>query len=144
MSAEIINSSSLRRPCAGSTILDRPEREQLVKKRLDVRWNLRRLLAERGLFSTNDLRPLLADHGVHLSRMQVFRIVTQQPERYNRSLIAALCSILDCTPNDLLELVPAAASRDRAAAGARETKDTGAADLRPVRATIRRPTFKKS
>lgn len=100
-------------------------------------------MAERGLFSTNDLRPLLADHGVHLSRMQVFRIVTQQPERYNRALIAALCSILDCTPNDLLELVPAVAPRERATAGARTTKDAGAPDLRPVKATIRRPTFKR-
>src|ERR1700736_263884 len=105
-----------------------------MKQRLDVRWNLRRLMAERGLFNTNDLSPLLADHGIHLSRMQVFRIVTQQPERYSRTLIAALCAILDCTPNDLMELVSVSAGA-RAASGDRPQKGGTRLGVRPVKAS---------
>jgi len=40
-------------------------------------WNLRKLMAHNGLFQTTDLVPLLAERGIHLSREQVYRLVTQ-------------------------------------------------------------------
>jgi len=42
-------------------------------------WHLRRLMAERGLFATTELRPLLAERGVVLSREQVCRLVVRTP-----------------------------------------------------------------
>ena len=48
--------------------------------------------------------PPLAERGVHLSREQVFRLVTQPPQRLSMDTLAALCDILDCTPNDLIEV----------------------------------------
>ena len=39
---------------------------------MGYRWNLRRLMAERDMFATSDLVPLLAERGVSLSREQVF------------------------------------------------------------------------
>src|SRR5690606_40736968 len=70
-----------------------------------VEWDLRLRMAERGLFATTDLVPLLAERGVHLSREQVYRLVTSTPQRLSTDTLAALCDILQCTPNDLLRVV---------------------------------------
>lgn len=61
-------------------------------------------MAQHGLFQTTELVPLLAEHGVVLSREQVFRLVTQPPQRLSMDVLAALCDILECTPNDLIEI----------------------------------------
>ena len=47
-----------------------------VNRKMGYRWNLRALMADRGMFATSDLVPLLAERGVHLSREQVYRLVT--------------------------------------------------------------------
>ena len=67
-------------------------------------WHLRRLMANAGMFHTSDLQPKLAERGVHLSREQIYRLVTHQPQRLSMDVLAALCDILDCTPNDLIEI----------------------------------------
>jgi DNA-binding Xre family transcriptional regulator len=72
-------------------------------RRVGYHWHLRRLMAERDMFATTDLRPLLADRGVVLSREQVYRLVTGIPQRLSLATLAALCDILACTPSDLVE-----------------------------------------
>ena len=42
-----------------------------------MQWNLRQVMATRGMFATSDLVPLLAERGVHLSREHVYRLVTR-------------------------------------------------------------------
>lgn len=71
---------------------------------MGYRWKLRTLMAEREMFQTSDLVPLLAERGIHLSREQVFRLVTQPPQRLSMDTLAALCDVLSCTPNDLIEI----------------------------------------
>jgi DNA-binding Xre family transcriptional regulator len=66
-------------------------------------WHLRRLMAERGMFATTEMVPLLAERGIGLSREQVYRLVTRTPERLNLAVLAALCDILGCQPSDLIE-----------------------------------------
>ena len=66
-------------------------------------WHLRRRMAERGMFATTDLVPLLADRGVTLSREQVYRLVVGRPQRLSLATLAALCDILDCVPGELVE-----------------------------------------
>ena len=73
-------------------------------KKMCYSWNLRRLRAGMEMFQPSDLGPLLAERGITLSREQVFRLVTQPPLRLSRDTPAALCDILDCTPNDLIEI----------------------------------------
>lgn len=75
----------------------------MTKRQVGYHWHLRRVMAERGMFATSDLVPLLADRGVTLSREQVYRLVVRVPERLNLTALAALCDILDCTPGDLVE-----------------------------------------
>ena len=74
-----------------------------MNKKMGIRWNLRRLMADRGMFQTTDLVPRLAERGIHLSREQVLRLVSQLPQRLSPDALAAMCDILDCTPNDLID-----------------------------------------
>jgi DNA-binding Xre family transcriptional regulator len=82
-----------------------------MARTIGYRWHLRRLMADRDMYATTDLRPLLADRGVVLSREQVYRLVTQTPERLSLATLAALCDIFGCQPGDLVEPVAAAGSR---------------------------------
>ncbi|MFB9238169.1 helix-turn-helix domain-containing protein [Plantactinospora siamensis] len=73
-------------------------------RKMGYQWHLRLRMAEKGMYATTDLVPLLAERGVELSREQVFRLVTQPPQRLTMDTLAALCDILDCQPNDLIEV----------------------------------------
>ena len=72
-------------------------------REMDYVWHLRAKMAERGMFATTDLQPLLAERGVAISREQTYRLVTGQPQRLSMATLVALCDILECTPNDLIE-----------------------------------------
>lgn len=61
-----------------------------MNKKMGIRWNLRKLMADRGMFQTTDLVPLLAERGIPLSREQVFRLVTQEPQRLSMDALAAV------------------------------------------------------
>jgi DNA-binding Xre family transcriptional regulator len=100
-----------------------------------IRWNLRQVMAENGMFQTSELMEPLRQRGVEMSRQMVHRVVTKAPQRINVDLLAALCDILDCTPNDLLEL------RQEQVRQVPAVGDTGPGigDLRPIRARVRRP-----
>jgi DNA-binding Xre family transcriptional regulator len=99
-----------------------------------IRWNLRQLMAEHAMFATTDLIGPLREHGVELSRQMVHRIVTKTPQRINLDLLAALCDILACTPNDLLEV-----AHEQLRPAALAEGGLGIGTLRPIRARVRRP-----
>jgi DNA-binding Xre family transcriptional regulator len=82
-----------------------------MASKIGYRWHLRRLMAERDMYATTDLRPLLAERGVVLSREQVYRLVARTPERLSLATLAALCDILRCAPGDLVEPVTTASPR---------------------------------
>jgi DNA-binding Xre family transcriptional regulator len=100
-----------------------------MTKKMGIRWNLRKLMATRDMFQTTDLVAPLAERGVHLSREQVFRLVAQPPQRLSMDTLAALCDILQCTPNDLIEVEVVNTEVRKAAtqpsAGPRSPSETG-------------------
>ena len=103
--------------------------------KLDYRWRLREVMAARGLWATTDLAPLLRARDIDLSAAQVYRLVTQTPERLSLKTLMALCDALDCTTTDLIEPVEVAAtSRKRKAVGS--GGDGEVRPLRPKRARI--------
>jgi DNA-binding Xre family transcriptional regulator len=104
--------------------------------KLGYRWNLRLLMANQGMFATTELVPLLAERGVSLSAVQVYRLVTQTPERLSLRTLMALCDILGCTPNDLIEPVAERTKRRAAAASGAEATVTTLKGRRPRRAEI--------
>lgn len=109
-----------------------------MTRKMTFKWHLRQVMATRGLFQTSDLVPLLAERGVHLSREQIYRLVTGSPQRLNMDVFVALCDILECGPQDLIEVVtaPQQISKDKAVG---ESTKQGIGDLRPVRARILKP-----
>jgi DNA-binding Xre family transcriptional regulator len=98
-----------------------------MARRLDYRWNLRQVMAGRGMFATTDLIGPLAQRGIRLPSSQVYRLVAERPERLSLKILMALLDILDCSMDDLIE--PAAQA---GVAGARNKKAVGA---RPASAT---------
>lgn len=80
-----------------------------MKRAVSYRWRLREVMAAQGMWKTTDLGPLLAERGVALSATQVYRLAAQIPERLSLRTLAALCDILSCTPNDLIETSAGAA-----------------------------------
>jgi len=105
-----------------------------MARKIGYRWHLRRLMADQDMYATTQLRPLLAERGVVLSREQVYRLVTGVPERLSLATLAALCDILGCQPGDLVEPVAGAGAGGRAAAGSAAAASGPLP--RPVRARV--------
>jgi DNA-binding Xre family transcriptional regulator len=108
-----------------------------VTKRMGTKWLLRERMEQQRLTSTSDLLSLLAERGVHLSRMQVYRLATQEPQRLSLDLLAALCDILECTPNDLIT-VTAVKLQEQKRVGEVEVRSTKRR-IQPAKARLRRP-----
>jgi DNA-binding Xre family transcriptional regulator len=106
--------------------------------KLDYRWNLRNVMADHGMFSTTKLKPMLAERGILLSDSQVYRLVTERPERLSLKVLVALLDILGCRMEDLIEPV-SAGRRQRKAVGetpSAEGSDKRLGELRPKRARV--------
>jgi len=109
-----------------------------MTRRLDYKWNLRQVMAGRGMFATTDLIGPLAQRRIRLSSSQVYRLVAERPERLSLKILMALLDILGCSMNDLIEPVAqagAAGTRKKKAAGG----EAGIGGLRPRRARIHDP-----
>ncbi|MBG0741132.1 helix-turn-helix transcriptional regulator [Paeniglutamicibacter antarcticus] len=107
-----------------------------MKRQVSYQWRLREVMATRGIFTASDLFPLLAQRGIELSSVQVWRLVTQVPERLSLPVLAALCDILDVTPAELIATRAETVAARRTAVGGAEVVDL-AATIRPKRARIK-------
>lgn len=106
-----------------------------VTRTSSYQWRLREVMATKGMFNASDLAGPLAEHGINLSSVQVWRLVTQTPERLSLPVLAALCDILDVTPAQLIAVKSENVSPRKAATGAGSV--TALAPLRPKRARLR-------
>lgn len=110
-----------------------------MRRVVDYEWRLAELMAARGMHTTTELVPLLAERGIELSRTQTFRLVNQRPERVSLQLIAALSDIFGCGPQDLIT-VTASDARDRKRAASAAASSNTVVELnrtiRPRRARI--------
>ncbi len=72
---------------------------------MKITWKLRMAAAQREVWTGAQLRRLLAERaGLHLSSASVSALLTKEPSQVKLSTLAALCTALDCTPNDLIEV----------------------------------------
>jgi DNA-binding Xre family transcriptional regulator len=104
--------------------------------KLDYNWRLREVMAGRGMFSTTDLRPLLAERGVDLSPSQVYRLVVEKPERLSLRTLMALLDILGCRSEDLIEPVAARGATRRRVTADGASAEPGIGARRPKRARV--------
>lgn len=109
------------------------------RRQLDFHWKLRQLMAAHDLWQTTQLAPLLRDRGVELSAAQIYRLVTDKPERLSMKVLVALCDIFDCTPGDLITPYVVSARQPQAASGDRARAAGLPRELRPERARITGP-----
>lgn len=72
---------------------------------MEIRWRLRIAAAQREVWTGAQLRRLLAERaGLELSSASVSALFTKQPAQVKLETLAALCTALECTPNDLIEV----------------------------------------
>lgn len=72
---------------------------------MQISWRLRMAAAQREVWTGTELRRLLAERaGLQLSAASVSALFTKQPAQVKLDTLAALCTALECTPNDLLEV----------------------------------------
>ena len=105
------------------------------RRQVSYQWRLREVMAAAGLFNASDLEPLLAERGIGLSSVQVWRLVTGTPERLSLPVLAALCDIFEVTPAQLIATRAENIPPRKAASGGDGVPDLNA--LRPRRARLR-------
>lgn len=65
-------------------------------------WMLRKIMAERGIWSGAALARLLKEKAdYHLSAPSISALLNDQPKQMKADTLDALCTALECTPNDL-------------------------------------------
>lgn len=70
-----------------------------------IRWRLRMAAAQREVWTGTELRRLLAERaGVQMSAASVSALLTKEPSQMKLSTLIALCTALQCTPDDLFEI----------------------------------------
>jgi hypothetical protein len=108
-----------------------------VARQVSYQWRLREVMATHGLFNATDLEPLLAERGIHLSSVQVWRLVTQTPERLSLPVLAALCDIFETDAAALIATTARNTAARKTAAGGGEEEVTDLNVVRPRRAQLR-------
>lgn len=69
-----------------------------------LKWRLRMAAAEREVWTGAELRRLLAERAdLELSAASISELMSKQPAHVKVHTLAALCTALECTPNDLFE-----------------------------------------
>ncbi len=107
-----------------------------MKREVDYQWHLAEVMARHGLHNSTDLVGLLHQRGITLSSSQVYRLVTQRPERASLKVLAALCDIFDCELVDLVTVTACdAAPRKRASGQTSNVVDLNQT-IRPKRARV--------
>ncbi|MGW7585909.1 helix-turn-helix domain-containing protein [Kitasatospora sp. NPDC054768] len=82
---------------------------------MNIKWKLRMAAAQREVWTGAQLRRLLAERaGLELSSASVSALFTKEPSQVKMSTLAALCTALECTPNDLIEVDTAPVERPAA------------------------------
>lgn len=67
-----------------------------------MRWNLRMKAAEAGIWKSTEMRRLLAAAGLEISAGKMSGWWATTPTTIRLDDLDVICSVLDCTPDDLL------------------------------------------
>ncbi|MGH3439437.1 MAG: helix-turn-helix domain-containing protein [Sciscionella sp.] len=72
---------------------------------MKIRWRLRMAAAQREVWTGTEMRRLLAEKaGMEMSAASVSALLTKEPNQVKLTTLIALCTALECTPNDLFEV----------------------------------------
>jgi DNA-binding Xre family transcriptional regulator len=79
-----------------------------------MRWNLRMVAAQRGVWKASDLRRALAEAGLELSAGKMSHLWSQTPISVRLDDLDVICAVLECDPAELLIPEPPAAEHPAA------------------------------
>ncbi len=69
---------------------------------MQIEWRLRKVMASRDVWTATELRQLLIRRGgFELSLQSVDVLIKRQPVQVKVATLQALCTTLQCTPNEL-------------------------------------------
>jgi putative transcriptional regulator len=71
-----------------------------------MRWNLRMKAAEAGIWKSTEMRRRLADAGLEISAGKMSALWTGTPTSVRLDDLDVICSVLACSPADLLVCEP--------------------------------------
>lgn len=80
-----------------------------------MQWNLRMKAAEQGIWKSVELRRMLAEAGLEISAGKMSMLWTTTPTTIRLDDLDVICSVLECTPADLLITEPAKVAARREA-----------------------------
>src|SRR3954469_1180507 len=76
-----------------------------------MRWNMRLVAAQRGIWKASDLQRILAEHGLVISAGKMSGLWSGQPVTLRLADLDVICVALDCQVGDLLIPEPGTVSR---------------------------------
>ena len=100
-----------------------------------MRWNLRMVAAERGIWKASDLRRALAQAGLEISAGKMSNLWSGTPISVRLDDLEVICQVLGCEPSELLVVEPAAAEAPQPIAAEQGTVSA----IRPSRGRKGRP-----
>jgi putative transcriptional regulator len=99
-----------------------------------MQWNLRMKAAERGIWKSTELRRLLAEAGLEISAGKMSLLWASTPTTVRLDDLEVICTVLDCSPTDLLTVDTAAVAARRP--GAARTGTEGDPTSRPASSKV--------
>lgn len=103
-----------------------------------MHWNLRMKAAERGIWKSTEMRRLLSDAGLDVSAGKMSMLWATTPTTVRLEDLDVICSVLDCSPTDLLVREPdKVEARRRGHADTRAVGEDNEAGRPPVSLTPR-------
>ena len=100
-----------------------------------MRWNLRMVAAQRGIWKAADLRRALAEAGLEISAGKMSNLWSSTPITVRLDDLDVICHVLDCEPSELLVVEPITAQDEQPSVA----EQTGVSTIRPSRGAKGRP-----
>lgn len=70
---------------------------------MPIKWNLRMVMAKRGIWSGAELGRLLEEKtGLKISSAGISRLMNEEQVEMKLRVLDALCTVLDCEPDELI------------------------------------------
>lgn len=111
-----------------------------MKRQIEYTFRVKELMARAGMRNSRDLVDPLRDRGITLSESQIYRLVSQNPDRIAFQVLVALCDIFGVEANELVTYTSADIKTKRRPAAVGQGAEVPLLEAyRPVRARIQRP-----
>ena len=103
-----------------------------------MRWNLRMVAAQRGIWKAADLRRALAEAGLEISAGKMSHLWSSTPISVRLDDLDVICHVLGCEPGELLLPDTPAHGAEEQQPRARQA-ESGGSSIRPSRGRKGRP-----